>query len=113
MSNQPPGKSRPATSKTKRASKSSKKSATKTSKKGAGKTSASGKDAKAFFDLMHSDKTLQGKLRKGWLDVLRSAKQRGYNFDPRELQKHFVEKYGIRKPAPNDDPDTCICMVCL
>ena len=90
---------------------SAKKSVASTSKKTAARGAAPKKDAKAFLDLLHKDKTLQDHLRSGWDRAIKVAKKKGYKFTDQELLDHMVKRYQIKKPPESSDPDTCtICL---
>jgi predicted ribosomally synthesized peptide with nif11-like leader len=79
-------------------------------KRPAARRAAPKNDAKAFLDLMHKDKSLQAHMKKGWEEIVRAGKKRGFDFTPQELYKHMKKRYGIAKPPLHDDPDTCLCI---
>jgi predicted ribosomally synthesized peptide with nif11-like leader len=79
-------------------------------KKSAARPATPKNDAKAFLDLMHKDKTLQQHMKKGWEEIVRVGKKRGFDFTPQELYKHMKKRYGIARPPLHDDPDTCLCI---
>jgi hypothetical protein len=59
---------------------------------------------------MHKDKALQQHMKKGWEEIVRVGKKRGFDFTPQELYKHMKKRYGIAKAPLQDDPDTCVCI---
>lgn len=73
-------------------------------------TAGAKKDVTAFVDLLHKDKNLRSKIRKGWNDVIKSGKKKGYKFTMAELRDHLKKKYKLKKLPSGDEPDTCICI---
>jgi len=69
------------------------------------------KDAKAFIAHLEKNRVLRTKLKKGWEDVLKEGKKKGYKFTRQELRSQFAKRYGVRKLMRNDEPDTCICIL--
>jgi len=68
------------------------------------------KDAKAFIDHLEQNRVLRTKLKKGWEDVLKDGKKKGYKFTRQELRTQFAKRYGVGKLMKDDEPDTCICI---
>lgn len=68
------------------------------------------KDAKAFVDHLVKDRGMRAKLKKGWEDVIRAGKKKGFKFTRQELRSHFKKRYGVGKLMKEDEPDTCVCI---
>ena len=77
-------------------------------KKAAGATSK--KDAAAFVDHIHTNKEMRAVLKKGWDEVVRAGKKKGYNFTKQELHDHLKKRYKVTSLKEKDEPDTCICI---
>jgi predicted ribosomally synthesized peptide with nif11-like leader len=79
-------------------------------KKTAAATKSSKKDAAAFVDHIHTNKDMRAVLKKGWDEVVRAGKQKGYNFTRQELHDHLKKRYKVTSLQEKDEPDTCICI---
>lgn len=73
-------------------------------------TQAKPKDAQAFVDLIHNDRKMRARLKKGWDEVIQEGKKQGYKFTKQELHDHMKKRYGVTSMQEGDDPDTCICI---
>jgi hypothetical protein len=93
-------KAKKSKSSTSRTAKAKKTTATKSSKK----------DVGAFVDHIHRDRGMRAILKKGWDEVVREGKRRGYDFTKQELHNHLKKRYKVSATKEQDEPDTCICI---
>jgi hypothetical protein len=84
------------------------KSARTTTKKGA--KAGTKKDAAAFVDHLHANKEMRAILKKGWDDVVRAGKKKGFTFTRQELHDHLKKRYKVTSLNEEDEPDTCVCI---
>jgi hypothetical protein len=82
----------------------------KSMKRSSKKKSTEKKDAKAFIDHLIKDRGMRAKLRKGWDDVIKAGKKKGYKFTRQELRSHFKKRYNVGNLMRDDEPDTCFCI---
>jgi hypothetical protein len=93
----------------KKATTSKKSSPAKTPKKSAAGTTGK-KDAAAFVDHLHKNAEMRAVLKKGWDDVIRAGKKKGFNFTKQELHDHLKKRYNVTSLNEEDEPDTCLCI---
>lgn len=68
-------------------------------------------DAKKFIDMIWQEPELQKKFHANWEQMTNAAAERGLNVSPNDLHEYLCERWGIKKPARQDEKDTCT--VCL
>lgn len=64
-------------------------------------------DAKKFIDLIWQEPELQARFHANWELMTKVAAERGLQVSARDLHDHLCERWGIKKPAREDDKDTC------
>ncbi len=74
------------------------------------KSKGSKNDVAAFVDFIHKNKQVRTKLKKGWDEVIKEGKKRGYKFTKQQLHDHLKKKYKVKSLPNEDEPDTCICI---
>jgi hypothetical protein len=94
----------------KKAKTSKKTSTAKTAKKKSAAGATSKKDAAAFVDHLHTNKEMRAVLKKGWDDVIRAGKKKGFNFTKQQLHDHLKKRYNVTSLNEEDEPDTCLCI---
>ncbi|MCI0411854.1 hypothetical protein L0222_03520 [bacterium] len=82
----------------------------KASKSKKSKGTKSGKDVAAFVDHLHKDKKARAILKKGWDDVVKAGKKKGFKFTKQELHDHLKKRYNVKSLNEGDEPDTCVCI---
>ena len=82
----------------------------KSAKKKSAAGSTSKMDAAAFVDHIHTNRDMRAVLKKGWDEVVRAGKKKGYNFTKQELHDHLKKRYKVTSLKEEDEPDTCICI---
>lgn len=63
-------------------------------------------EARRFLDAVDQDPEMQKKMKAAWSNIVDLGKEHGYDFTMAEFNEHLHERWGIRKPLPEDDPDT-------
>lgn len=92
-----------------RAAKSTRRKTTTTSKKKS-TGSKTKKGAAEFVDHLHTNKEMRAVLKKGWDDVIRAGKKKGFTFTKQELHDHLKKRYNVTSLNEEDEPDTCLCI---
>jgi archaeosine-15-forming tRNA-guanine transglycosylase len=72
--------------------------------------STSRNDAAAFVDHIHKDKKMRAVLKKGWDEVVKAGKKKGFKFTKQQLHDHLKKKYNVTSLPEQDEPDTCVCI---
>ena len=69
-------------------------------------------DAKKFVDLAHKDPKVQKKFSTSLDNVVKLGEKQGLHFTRADLQAHLRKRWGIKRPATEDEKDTCtICIL--
>jgi hypothetical protein len=68
------------------------------------------KDAAAFVDHLHENAELRSILKKGWEEVIRRGKKKGFKFTKQQLHDQLKNKYNVTSMPEDDEPDTCLCI---